>query len=502
MRVIEKKKKTVAKADRRQLRFTTLFALVLSVVFAVLLLALSARLDFSRELPVSGVRVLSERTRKVLAETQGSVKIYCFMERRHRMFRPVVRLLKGLQLASQSVAGANIQIEFVDPRWDLVRAGQLAMYGVPVNALLFERQRRRVIVTLDEMMSRTQGEQVQSVASRETRQGAEGVFQGEMVCAAAISKLAQPHERPVVYWLQGHGEGRHDDYDALRGFSDIARIMTRDGYAIRPLVLAGKSSIPDDCRVLLIAGASRLLAAEESAMIAAYLQRGGRLFYMVSPRQKSGLEHLTEEWGIRVTSFVAVSPRTLSGQDVVVSAFAQHATTLDLGNASVAFGSPACLETLSSPQAKDGDRPQVMALAWTDEQGWGELEPDLMPRQYNPQRGELKGPVTIVALAERGAFVARDVAYSVTRICVAGETDFVMNGTLAHRANANRDFFMNILAWLSGIDAVTASSLGGDAMLVTGFDRDDWALLMGWACAIVPLFILLVGRVLLKMVRW
>jgi hypothetical protein len=130
------------------------------------------------------------------------------------------------------------------------------------------------------------------------------------------------------------------------------------------------------------------------------------------------------------------------------------------------------------------------------------LEPDLLPRQFNPQRGELKGPVTMVALAERGAFVAKDVAYTATRICVVGETDFVMNATLGRRANANQDFFMNILAWLSGIDAVTASSLGGDAMLVTGFDRREWYLLMAWASAGIPLIFLLAGRFLFKLVRW
>lgn len=498
----EKKKKNLVKAARNQLRVTTVVAIVLSVVFSALLLALLSHVDVSKELPISGVRKVSDRTRKVLMESQGAVKISCFMERRHKMFRPVSRLLKGLQQASASVAGATIQIEYVDPRWDLVRAGQLASYGVPVNALLLERQRRRVIVTLDEMMSQSKDKREGSGASRETRQGAEGVFQGEIACVAAISKLAQPHERPIVYWLQGHGEGRFDDYDTIRGFSDISRIMTRDGYEVRPLTLAGRTSMPDDCRVLLIAGASRMLAAEERTMIATYLQRGGRMLYMASPRQKSGLEQILEEWGIRVTAFVATSPRTLSGQDVLVNTFARHPATLDLGNASVVFGDPVCLELISSPSPKEGDRPQVMALAMTDEQGWGESEPDLLPRQFNPQRGELKGPVTLVALTERGAFVAKDVAYTATRICVVGETDFVMNGTLGHRANANRDFFINILSWLSGIDTVTASSLGGDAMLVTGFERKDWYVLMGWAVGGLPLIFLCVGLLFFKLMRW
>jgi hypothetical protein len=498
----EKKKKSLAKASRSQLILTSFLALVLSVVFSILVLALFAQLDVTTELRISGVRKVSERTRRVLMESQGSVKISCFMERQHKMFRPVSRLLKGLQQASISVAGVNIQIEYVDPRWDLVRAGQLASYGVPVNALLFERQRRRVVVTLDEMMSLSKVQEQRPKPSRETRQGAEGVFQGEMVCVATISKLAKPQERPIIYWLQGHGEGRHDDYDDIRGFSDISRLMTRDGYEVRPLMLAGKTILPEDCRVLIIAGASRVLAPEERSLIAAYLQRGGRMLYMASPRQKSGLESLLEEWGIRVTSFVATSSHTLTGQDVLINTFAPHPTTLEFRNASVLFGGPSCLELVLNPSPKEGDRPQVLALALTDEQGWGESEPDLLPRQFNPQRGELKGPVTVVALTERGAFVAKDVAYTATRICVIGETDFVMNGTLGYRANANRDFFLNMLSWLSGIDSVTASSLGGDAMLVTGFERRDWYVLMGWAVVGLPLLFLSVGLLFFKLLRW
>jgi len=61
-----------------------------------------------------------------------------------------------------------------------------------------------------------------------------------------------------------------------------------------------------------------------------------------------------------------------------------------------------------------------------------------------------------------------------------------MNGALATRANANRDLFMNALSWLAGIDAGMATSLGGDASLVTGFSRRQWMIFVLWATVIVP----------------
>ena len=487
------------KANRSALRFSSAMAMALGAVLAGLVVLLAFRFSLSWEIPVGGMHGVSERTREVLANTQGTVKISCLMDRRHPMYRPVARLLKGLREASRSVAGAEIKLEFVDPRWDLMRAGQLAAYGVHPPALLFERQRRRVPVTLDEMTTWTGGDDSSGTGGDRRRVGA---FHGEMVCASAIARLTLPSDRPVVYWLQGHGEARHDDYGSLHGFSDIAREMARDGYEARPLTLAGLKQMPEDCRVLLVAGAVRALATEEYDLIRAFLQRGGRMLYLAVPRHPSGLEPLLEQWGIRVTPFVAASRKTLSGQDVVVSTFADHASMHNLRNASVVFGNAACLEAVAGAGGGAGvDHPQVTLIASTDAEGWGESDPDTLPRQFDPQKGEPEGPVALAALAERGGGVAPDVAYNPTRIAVIGEAGFVANGALAARANANRDFFMNVLAWLAGIDVGTASSLGGDAVLVTGFTREGWMTLMLWAVVAVPALALLVMAVAARIFR-
>jgi len=230
------------KPNRRALRLTSAVAMALGVVLAVLVIVLSYKFNLSWDLPLDGVRVVSERTRDVLANTQGTIRISCLMDRRHPMYRPVARLLKGIREASRGVAGAEIKVEFVDPRWDLARAEQLAAYGVQPPALLFERQRRRISVTLDEMTSwSTEGDDDDEDSKRKA-----SVFRGEMVCASAIARLTLPSDNPVVYWLQGHGEARYDDYHDLRGFSDIAREMTRDGYEIRPLMLPGLKQMPED----------------------------------------------------------------------------------------------------------------------------------------------------------------------------------------------------------------------------------------------------------------
>ena len=476
---------------RRALRGSSILAIGLGAILAFLVIALAYRLNLTWEVPVGKVRQVSARTRDVLADTQGSIRISCFMDRRHLMFRPVSRLLRGLGLASRSVAGAELVIEYVDPRWDLTRAGQLAALGVPENALLFERQRRRIVVTLDEMLTQTSPLRAQEEKASHGESSGLGVFRGEMVCAAAISRLSLPYERSVIYWLQGHGEVRFDDYDELRGFSDIARELKRDGFELRELGLAGLGQIPTDCHVLVIAGARHALAAEEQNLLEAFLQRGGRLLCLAAPRVATGIEKVLEKWGIRLTPFIAVSPKTLSGQEVVISSFADHVVTRTLNNASVVFGYATCLEAVTDPTVAVGaDRPKVTLLASTDAAGWGESHPDVFPRHFDAQR-ELRGPVAVAAVSERGGNMAKDVAFKPTRVCVIGETDFVMNGMLATRANANRDFFMNAVSWLAGVDTGTAPSLGGDATLVTGFARRQWLVFMVWSALAVPGFVFL-----------
>ena len=480
--------------SRAKLRASTAFAMVLATLLAGLLLALVIRIPVAAELPVGNVRIVSERTRSILAETQGSITISCFMDQRNPLFRPISRLLKGLVQASRSVAGAEIIIQYVDPRRDLARASRLVSAGVPTNALFFEQKRRRFVVTLDEML-------VTLPSSPETLKGAQSpralsqIFIGESLCASAISRLAKPFERPIVYWLQGHGEGQIDAYDQLTGYSDIARELMRSGYEIRPLELAGKTEIPEDATVVIIAGATRKIAVTERELMDAFLKKGGRLLYMVSHHKETGMEAALSDWGIQLTPFTAVSPKTASGSNIVISQFTEHICTRNLNNASVVFENATCLAvTTRTNRLDETDAPRAVPLALSDEAGWGERHPEIFPRQFDPH-SEQKGPVIVAAVAERGLSAAKDLAYRAPRIAVIGEANFISNSALSARTNANRDFFMNVMNWLSAIDTSTASSLGGDAVLVTGFVRSDWIYLLLWSAGIIPALFFLSGIV-------
>jgi len=461
------------------LRFTSVLAVLLGAVFCFLVITIGFWFNFAWEIPVGGVRVVSERTRDILADTQGRIRITCFMDRRSSLARPVARLLRGLSAASRGVAGAEIDVEYVDPRWDMSRSAQLVARGIPENSLEFDYQRRRVVIPLEETLSGNEKE----------------VFRGERVCASAISRLVLPHRQLKICWIQGHSEARFDDYDDFRGFSSIAHDLKRDGFSLEGLSLAGLREVPADCSVLVIAGARRGFASVEVDLVRSYLERGGSLLYMAASGESSGCEELLKNWGIEVTDYTAVSDRTLTGADIVISDFSDHPVARNLKNSSVVFGLSACLKVIDLSGEDDSvDIIRSMKLAESDDKAWGESYPSIFPRRYDPSL-DLPGPVTVAAVAERGGLVSRDVAYKPTRICVFGDVDFVMNRALSGRANANRDLFMNAVGWLAGVSMGTSSSVGGDATLATGFDRSDWFTSMAWSVFIIPVAVLILFRI-------
>ena len=128
----------------RGLRFSTILVTLLGFVFVGLVAMLALRVDFVFELPFrSDVETTSARTRQILAETHGRVQVTCFLPRRAPEFRMVDRLLRGLEMTARSVAGADLAIEYVDPRWELGRAVALVREGAEEGTLVFRRGNRR-----------------------------------------------------------------------------------------------------------------------------------------------------------------------------------------------------------------------------------------------------------------------------------------------------------------------------------------------------------------------
>jgi len=295
---------------------------------------------------------------------------------------------------------------------------------------------------------------------------------GERLCAATIQRVLMPPQRRNVYWTFGHGECAFDGYDAW-GMSDIARDLAREGYRNGRIDLAGEATFTSDCALVIVAGAKEDFSRAELGRIDSYLKQGGRLLVLTSTVEQGGVSTLLPSWGIRLDRQAFAGVRTLSGTDVIVSDFTDHAIAARLKGAQIVLERPVVFSPSAVAEGGTGaDRIEFASIAKV-------------------------GPVAVAAAVERGAGAGRDLAIRPTRIVAVGDASFVMNGQLAARANANRDFFLNCVAYLSGTDASAAS--GSDAhLLVTGLDRRESRHFVLLTAVAVPLgvsFLLLVGVV-------
>jgi len=332
-------------------------------------------------------------------------------------------------------------LSFVDPHWDVGAAERLVRRGAVEDSLVFERGSRMVSMPLSEGY-------------------------GERACASTIRRLTAPPRRRDVFWTIGHSESRYADYDAY-GLSDIARDLAREGYINQTIDLAQVKLVPGSCALIVVAGPKQDFSRAELDRLDAYLKEGGRLLIMLGEGETSGLRSLLATWGLRTESPVAGESRTLSGSDVIVSGFSDHAVSAPLKGARivlerpVAFVPSAAVETL-----RGADRLGFYPVAYV-------------------------GESVYVAAVERGGDAGSDVAIRPTRLVAVGDSTFVFNASLEARANANRDFFLNCVAYLAGTDT-SASSGTESGVLVTDLDRSGRRRMVVATAVVAPLGISLI----------
>ena len=470
-------------------RFTASFSVFCALLFTILACACAIRFNISVDLPFHSRDVrLSERTKSILSDTSGTVSVTCFMSRRAPEFRTVSRLLRGIAAVSKASAGARVDIEFVDPRWDFGKAAHIVRQGAGEGSVIFSRGRRRTVVPVSSFFAASANSNATSAVVSPA-----GIFVGETVCATAIKKLSLPRRNEVVYWTVGHGEATYDNYDRVYGMSDIVRDLRQDGFFMKKLDLTTLPAVPEDCSILFVAAARDAFSVTELSRITGYLRKGGRLLVLADEKNEAGIGKLLASWGVKIEPFVAVSSVSITGADLVASDFADHAITRPLQGGSLLFERAAVLSQSVGSGGAEGlaDLMTFTSLVKTDPSAWGESEPDKRPWTFDPST-EPGGQLTLVAALERGGDVSGSLALRPSRIVVIGDPSFVMNGTLSSRARANKDFFLNTVAWLAGLDATTAAGSPGNVVTL-GMDRSKWIEFGLWSIGSMPLAILALG---------
>lgn len=400
-------------------RGSSALAGLLALLAAASLTLLALRLDVSLELPVKGGETLSQRSRYILSEASGRVSVSCFMPRSDPAFRGIAHLLREFKARADALGSFQLDISYVDPRWDIGTAAHLVANGSEEGTVTFARGSRKAQLLV-----------------------ADGI--DERSVASAIRRVAMPSQRRDICWTCGHGELAFDNHGPW-GMSDIARELRRDGYRNLRVELSADGAIPPDCALIVVAGAKQDFSRAELGRLTAYLKNGGRLLVLASPPGRAGVASLLPAWGIRPVVQPIAGAKTQTGSDVVISDFAEHPVTARLGDCRIILEKPLAFVSSAVADSVQGvDRLEFTALASAAQVG-------------------------VAAAVERGAGAGKDIAVRPTRIVAIGDSSFVVNAQLASRANANGDFFLNAVSYLAGVEATNAGAPAGSVFV--NFDR-------------------------------
>jgi ABC-type uncharacterized transport system involved in gliding motility auxiliary subunit len=273
----------------------------------------------------------------------------------------------------------------------------------------------------------------------------------------AIVKLTRTGEK-TVYFLEGHSERAIEGEAgaAKDGYSRAAEALRNENYRVERLLLAATGAVPDDADVVIVAGPTRTLRAEESAALDEYLQGGGALMALVDPRANTDLVDKLAEWGVALGDNIVVDrAQALFGRATTpfASEYGAHAITKDMRETTL-------FHVVRSVKQGEGAQGSFTELVLTGPESWAESDLARFYEQGDAELGaeDLAGPVP-VAVAGTVVFEAApedpaDPAGPEARLAVFGDADFAANEFLG--AYRNRDLFVNTVNWLLGdVEAIS-----------------------------------------------
>jgi ABC-type uncharacterized transport system involved in gliding motility auxiliary subunit len=277
----------------------------------------------------------------------------------------------------------------------------------------------------------------------ERSQPARSVSEGELI--NAIARLENP-QAAVIYFLTGHGEYSPDD-TGDKGYSQVKSTLENRNYVVKTLNLLAENAIPEDAKLLVIAGPRDPIAPAEIAIIQKYQETGGSLIVMEEPTLLTNIDqaadplvdYLQQNWGVTVGNDIVVDLTSQQPYAPYAASYGNSPITEAIQRSATQFPTA---RTVRAGSAAPGI--SQVELVLTAQQSWAETDVDaLKNEQAQPnfdQAADQPGPVSLAVAAENFTTKARLVAF--------GDADFVIDAN--YGAYANSSLFSYAVDWAVG----------------------------------------------------
>ena len=271
-------------------------------------------------------------------------------------------------------------------------------------------------------------------------------FVTEKEVTSALVRLIS-EETKAVYFLTGHGE-RDPQGAGEAAYASVRLVLESKNYKVEKLNLLSTNKIPEDARVLIIAGPIQPLGSAEVDLIKTFVDGGGALVVLEEPLPftEAGdladplADYLANSWGIGLGKDVVIDPALQQLFVAVSGSYANHPITEKMQGLAALFPSARSVQITGEVEGVN-----LTELVLTSEQAWGET--DIQSLQGEGQIAlsadpgvDMLGPVPLVIV---GGSVG-----NVSRVVVFGDADFATDPNFTQYGNG--DLFINSIDWAAG----------------------------------------------------
>ena len=251
--------------------------------------------------------------------------------------------------------------------------------------------------------------------------------------------------------IQGHGE--RDPLDTgNNGLSKLVNEIEKTGIKVQALNLLSHGVIPDNAKVVVLAGPRNAYLGSELKLIEDYLNAGGNLLWLRDPAKQNYFASLDNILGITPIPGAIIDANTklriLLGVKhaavIPVTEFHKHKITQELN-------SHVLLPFTSAIKLSESSTWQHDVLFKSLDRSWSEIgELNVDKLKYDEADGDTLGPLNIAVS------LSRTIAEKTQRVIVVGDSDFIANGYIGY--GANFALSLNILNWLTEDDNLISIS--------------------------------------------
>ena len=280
----------------------------------------------------------------------------------------------------------------------------------------------------------------------------------EQLITQALFQLVRG-EKKKVYFVGGHGEKDPRSNDPREGYSEVAAALVNENFILQTMQLGRGTGIPEDAAVVIVSGPRVDLLPEELAELDTYIQKGGRILFMIDPLPVPNLTATLAKYGIQLSEDLVYDPENrLAGGDAL-------SPLVSLYNVGVPIVKDFQLNTIfplarSVEPLSPSPSPAITAAPFcrTGAGSWARYSSiDVAPSGTVDFEGTKarSGPISLAVAATidldhkgGGSAASSSTPQRVARLVVYGDSDFASNFGLS--LIGNKDLFLNTVQWLAG----------------------------------------------------